>query len=203
MLNSLVLADRITPHIGKSEGSGMSAPPTSSSESPAWPNLDECYALTKEALGAQLAQSHTLDSKASFVLTSASVLTAAALALHQAVTNLAGSVAASSQPEALAVTAKILGILGVLAYVGVVYTSFRAYTLRSYAGPADPRQLEEKYVDMDVQLAKATIFSTMVESYTTNSAVLERKVLWTRYALYALLAEAALVALITLVEIFL
>jgi hypothetical protein len=181
----------------------MSAPPTSSSESPAWPNLDECYELTKETLGAQLAQAHTLDSKASFVLTSASVLTAAALALHQAVTNVAGSVASSTQPEAPAVAAKVFGILGVLAYVGVVYTSFRAYTLRSYAGPADPRQLKEKYVNMDVKLAKAAIFSTMVESYTSNSMVLERKVLWTRYALYALVAEAALVALITLVEIFL
>jgi hypothetical protein len=181
----------------------MSAPPMSDSESPVWPNLDECYELTKEALDAQLAQAHTLDSKASFVLTSASVLTAAALALHQAATNLAGAAAPSSHPEGLAYAAKALGILGVLAYVGVVYTSFRAYTLRSYAGPADPRQLKDRYVNMDVQLAKATIFSTMVESYTSNSAVLERKVLWTRYALYALLAEAALVALITLVEIFL
>jgi hypothetical protein len=131
------------------------------------------------------------------------VLTAAALALHQAVIGQSGSVGALSQPEALAVIAKVLGILGVLAYVGVVYTSFRAYTLRSYAGPADPRQLKEKYVDMDVQLAKATVFSTMVESYTSNSAILSQKVRWTRYALYALLAEAALVALITLVEIFL
>ena len=98
---------------------------------------------------------------------------------------------------------QVLAVLAVVAYLAVVYTSFRAYTLRSYAGPADPRQLEARYVDMNAQLAKATLFSTMVKSYGDNSALLDQKASWTRYALYALLGEAALVALTTLVEIFL
>jgi hypothetical protein len=182
----------------------MSAPSQLPGEPLSWPNLDESYLLTKEALAAQLAQSHTLDSKASFVLASASILSASALALHQAVANLSGTgVGTAPMPSGFVVLARILAVLAVLAYLGVVYTSFRAYTLRSYAGPADPRQLEVKYVSMDAELAKATLFSTMVKSYGDNSALLDQKASWTRYALYALLGEAALVALTTIVEIFL
>jgi hypothetical protein len=177
----------------------MSTPNQLPGEPSAWPNLDESYLLTKEALAAQLAQAHTLDSKASFVLTSASILTASALAVHQAAANLRGT----GPPAGMVVLAKVLAVLAVVAYLAVVYTSFRAYTLRSYAGPADPRQLEARYVDMNAQLAKATLFSTMVKSYGDNSALLDQKASWTRYALYALLGEAALVALTTLVEIFL
>jgi hypothetical protein len=181
----------------------MSAPSQLPGEPLSWPNLDESYLLTKEALAAQLAQSHTLDSKASFVLASASILTASALALHQAVANLSGTGPSAHMPAGIVVLARVLAVLAVLAYLGVVYTSFRAYTLRSYAGPADPRQLEARYVSMDAELAKATLFSTMVKSYGDNSALLDQKASWTRYALYALLGEAALVALTTIVEIFL
>jgi hypothetical protein len=182
----------------------MSTPNQLPGEPSAWPNLDESYLLTKEALAAQLAQAHTLDSKASFVLTSATILTASALAVHQAAANLSGTGVGTAHPRAgMVVLAQVLAVLAVFAYLAVVYTSFRAYTLRSYAGPADPRQLEARYVDMNAQLAKATLFSTMVKSYGDNSALLDQKASWTHYALYALLGEAALVALTTLVEIFL
>jgi hypothetical protein len=181
----------------------MSTPSQQPGEPLAWPNLDESYLLTKEALAAQLAQAHTLDSKASFVLTSASILTASALALHQAVASLSGAGTTAHRSGGIIVLVQVLAVLAVVAYLAVVYTSFRAYTLRSYAGPADPRQLEARYVDMDAELAKATLFSTMVKSYSDNSALLDQKASWTRYALYALLGEAALVALATIVEIFL
>jgi hypothetical protein len=181
----------------------MSVPSQSPTEPLTWPNLDECYLLTKEALADQLAQSRALDSKASFVLTSASILTAAALALHQAVAGLAGTGAVATLPGGLVVLAKVLAVLAVLAYLAVIYTAFRAYTLRSYDGPADPRQLASKYVDMDSELAKATLFATMVKSYGENSTVLDQKVAWTRYALYALFGESILIALITIVELFL
>jgi len=168
-----------------------------------WPNLDECYLLSKEALADQLAQSRALDSKASFVLASASILTAAALALHQAVAGVAGTTAEAALSRGLVVLANLLAVLAVLAYLGVVYTAFRAYTLRSYDGPADPRQLAAKYVDMDAELAKATLFATMVKSYGDNSTILDQKVAWTRNAVYTLFGESILVALVTIVQLFL
>jgi hypothetical protein len=56
---------------------------------------------------------------------------------------------------------------------------------------------------MDAGVAKATLFATMVKSYDDNSIVLAQKVAWTRYALYALFGESILVALVTIVELFL
>src|SRR5215469_4228099 len=106
----------------------MSAPSQPPGEPLAWPNLDESYLLTKEALAAQLAQAHTLDSKASFVLTSASILTASALALHQAAAGLSGTGPSSHLLGGIVVLARVLAVLAVLAYLGVVYTSFRAYS---------------------------------------------------------------------------
>jgi hypothetical protein len=166
-----------------------------------WPNLDEVYRLSENALAAQLSQVSALDSKANFVLTSASILTVAAAALHGALTP--SSTTATAPPDWIVLVGHILAVIAVLAYLGVVFAAYKAYAVRTYKGVANPGVLKDKgYTSMDPEVAKATVYVTMVESYKQNVNTITRKAEWTRWAVRSLLVEAVLVAGITFIQVF-
>lgn len=152
------------------------------------PSLALAFELAREQLADQRSQAAGLDTKASFVLGSASLLTAAATALH--------SMSASATPHPLLTT---IALLAVFVYLVVVAASYQAYTLRVYKHVPNLERLQE-YIGVELQQTKGTLLSTMVLAYGENQRTLAKKVRWTKTALFALAVEAVVLAVLTLMQ---
>jgi hypothetical protein len=170
----------------------MASPP-STAPSTSYPSLELCFDLARDQLDAQSKRASNLDTKASFVLGSASILTTTAVAFKAAFT--------SAQATNLGMI--VLAIAGAAAYVGVVGSAFMAYTLRSYAWVPQVSELKAHYMTKPLEYTRGTLLSSMVIAFTENERTIGRKVVWTRAALMTLLVEAAIVALLVVVQILL
>jgi len=164
---------------------------------PELPSLDVCFELAQKQLEAQRARFGNLDTKASFVLGSASILTTAATGLHTA------SASVTPPNGLVAFGLAVLPPLAVFAYSGVVLAAFFAYTLRSVAWTPTVTRLNDIYVTQDPLVTKGKLLAAMKVVYEDNEQAIEGswgKATWTQIALCALLSEAALIALLTLVQ---
>jgi len=106
----------------------------------ALPSLDVVLDQAKASVDSVAAQGAILDTKASFILGSASLLTAAATSLQGALSSHKGAYHVLCDHQGrhcLAVTAlgvgHLLGVVAGLAYVVIVGAAWRAYALRKYA----------------------------------------------------------------------
>jgi hypothetical protein len=164
---------------------------------PDLPSLDVCFDLAQKQLDAQRARFGNLDTKASFVLGSASILTAAVTGLHGAAANV-------RPPNGLvAFGLAVLPPLAIFAYAAVVLAAFLAYTLRSIAWTPTVTRLNDYYVTKDPRMTKGKLLDAMKGVHEENEQSVEGKwgkATWTQIALWALLSEAALIALLTLVQ---
>jgi hypothetical protein len=160
----------------------------------AYPSLDIALDLTREQLAAQQTQAGALDSKAGFVLGSASLLTGVLVAFRPA-TGLA------SYPEPLPTVAHYLPFAAIVTYLVVISTSYRAYSLRRYQVVANPRKLYFHYLRKPAWRTKGTVLRTMLIVYARNERTLRAKVRWARAALAALTLEAIIVALILIAQV--
>lgn len=93
-----------------------------------YPSLDIVLDLTREKLASQLSYVDALDTKASFVLGSATLLTAAAVAVRGTTHGAPGLA--------------WLGLLAIGLYVFVVSTAMGAYLTRQYEQAPNPMDLE-------------------------------------------------------------
>lgn len=152
-----------------------------------FPSLDLVFDLTRERLSAQLASVDSLDTKANFVLGSATLLTAAAATVQ----------GLSHYDSAVRFVAIIFAML---LYLAVIFTSFRAYMVRGYHQAPDPTALEG-YMWEQLETTKGTILKEMVGCYNDNKKEIARKVWWLRWALRAFGAEAVLLSILALLEV--
>jgi len=167
------------------------SPETESAPPSRFPSLELCYDLAREQIVAQTNRLSTLDTKASFVLGSASILTTAALDLRSALVS----------SHVLIPLLSILVVLGALAYVVVVLFAFFAYTLRPWKWTPQLSELKHDYIFREREYTMGTMLSNMTEVFNQNERTLLDKARWTKVAVLALLVEAALVALMAAVQI--
>lgn len=178
----------------------------------AWPSLDAVYEEVKDRIDVQNDQIKTLDAKANFGLVAATLLTAG-------VTGLGRALVESQAPDAgITPTPASLGILGwniegaalvdwvtVLslgAYVVAAIGAYFAYRLRDFKVSPNPISLRENYLDKDPAYTKGAITNSRVKDYLANEDVIKGKVRWTNVAMAALVAEAILLLLIGLVQVW-
>jgi hypothetical protein len=150
--------------------------------------------LAQQALSRQVQQADTLNTKAGFILGSASLLTGVLTAWR---------VPHPSLVSVLGLPAVNVGWLPVAAvgtYFLVVVTSFTAYRLQNYNLAPDPRVLREKYLTRDAQETQRAAFKASTLAFEANLRTIGRKIAWTWTAFGCLILEAAIVALILLVE---
>lgn len=160
---------------------------TSTSASSRFPSLDLVFDLTRERLSAQLTSVDSLDTKANFVLGSATLLTAAAATIQ----------GLSHYDSAV----RFVAILVAMSlYLAVIFTSFRAYMIRVYHQAPDPAALEG-YMWEQLEPTKGTLLKEMVGCYNDNKEEIARKVWWLRWALRAFGAEAVLLSILALLEV--
>jgi len=167
--------------------------PPSPGAAPCEGTVDTLYDVVQRQTDAQQAQVASLESKAVFVLGSASLLTAAATALPR----VAMLSAKATRPHTMLV--HVAELLTVAVYVVVVACSSLAYSVRRYQTPPDPRVIREYMYDEAVTV-KRTFMANMIRAFDDNQVAVKRKVWWTRAALWALLAEALCLALSTLLQ---
>src|SRR5438876_577381 len=154
--------------------------PESANKEYNFPSLDLIFELTKERVASQREQANALDSKANFVLGSATTLVRAALVL-QAV--LLASQGALSHPQFAVLSwycstllNKFLRFLPLLilliVYLIVMLSAFLAYTIRRYRYAPDPEELYRSYLYRQESSTKAEVFRAMLETYKENDKII-------------------------------
>ena len=177
-------------------------------------SLDLAFDLAKEQIAGQMNQVDALDTKANFILGSATTLLAAALVLQAVILTVQKSPPVQPttptspllQPAYCSlITTKPL-VLSPLVMLLIVYLilmiiSFMAYRLRGYQQTPDPETIYRKYLTEDATKTKAFIFRTMVTVYQENKKTINRKVLWVSTAFIALGIEVATLVLVLFVQV--
>jgi hypothetical protein len=181
-----------------------------------FPSLDLAFDLAKDRVAGQLEQVDALDTKANFILGSATTLLAAALVLQAVILTVqksspAQQVASSStrtpiQPSFCSlITNKPLAfspfVILLIIYLILMAISFAAYRLRAYQHTPDPETIYKKYLTEDATKTKAFIFRAMVAVYQENKKTIDRKVFWISTAFIALGVEVVALVLILFIQV--
>lgn len=149
-----------------------------------FPSLDIVLDFTRERQSAQLQLTTDLDSKANFVLGSATLLTTAAIALRNATSSW-----------------RWLEVVAILVYCVVVFSSFMAYRVREYAQAPDPVALESNMHEAVVK-TKGEILREMVRAYDTNKTAIRRKTAWLKWSFVAFMIEVVLLAALAFAQVW-
>ncbi len=156
-------------------------------------SLDIVFDEVKAQLESQTAQASALDGKASFVLASASLLTAGA-------TGLQGAIERQKQIAA-PLPVHALEFVTVVVYLAVVFAAWKAYGVRTYHRAPEPNALRKDYLFRDPEFTKRRLIATMANCYSRDLDTINNKVRWTKAALIALGIEGVCLALLTLVQV--
>lgn len=155
-----------------------------------YPSLDVALDLTRERVSQQRQQVDSLDTKANFILTSATVLVGTGLTAQLAIT--AKRIRLFGWTVGRAVPLVVLAAV----YLGVVVAAIRAYRIRSYSLAPEPSVLVDKYLEADEEETKEHALRAMAEAFDNNLPEIKKKVWWLKWALRALVAETVVLATI-------
>jgi hypothetical protein len=156
-------------------------------------SLSVLYDYAQNFIQQQLSQADALDTKASFVLGSASLLAAGVVAFQQALGSVGASLKTHNYSEILVVAPTAASIL---LFLAVVICSWLAFSMRNYATIGHLRYMWNTYLTASEDETKYRILSTLLSASDNNTKELNSKVRWTKIALGLLLAESFAVALL-------
>ena len=167
--------------------------------------LDALLAEIKARIGDQLTEIGGLNGRASSGLASGSILTA--------LTSLLGAAQKSGVLSSWGLPLQALTVLALLAYVAVVVSTFRAYAIKAFETGEAPRPLLRTYSQdkpgtnpprrWQTDEIKRDLAARLVHGYVENDDKIVKKRYWTQAVFWSLVAQAALLFVITLVELFL
>ncbi len=166
----------------------MTPPPNPPPSPPPYPSVDVVYDEVKAITDSVLDERGALNTRASFILGSASILIGA-------VTGILG-VAATFHPVQRSIVHWGITV-GLLIYLVVVYFAWRAYKEDSFE-VIKPFRLTD-YLDYQEYDTKRYMIRTRLDNYLLDRDTLARKTGFTVVALAALLVEVVWLALILLV----
>jgi hypothetical protein len=166
------------------------------------PSLNLVYEQIKSRMDVQNDQITSLDGKANFSLTSASLLTTAAVALHTDTKDI------TTFPDYLILgyTFNALDIINTLlififiTYLFMIFTAYKGYQVRDYKVIPDPHALLVDYLDKTEAETKEVVTRTMVEAFSINEKLINKKAEWTIWGLRSLVVEAVLLLLTVTIQ---
>lgn len=146
-----------------------------------------------------------LDTKAGFVLGSASLLITGLAGLQKTVFDMSTYLAVKHLVFDYASKATIAGltILAVVAYFALVVASYHAYKIREYLTLTRVDEFRDKHIDLPEDEAKRALIDTRVGIVISNNPIIERKALAAQWAVRFLGLEALVVALLAIFQVFL
>ncbi len=168
--------------------------PQPSGHSSATPKHEMLLDFAQRRVASKQAHIDSLDAKANFVLTSATVLVGTGLAAQLAIVGKTIDILGVSFSRALPLA------LLVCFYLWVVIMAYQAYRLRKYSNAPEPKILIGAYQDVSVEETQRDILDALVIAIDTNEKKLKAKAFWTRWALNALVGESVALAVILIVE---
>ncbi|HEX8598507.1 MAG TPA: hypothetical protein VF952_08330 [Chloroflexia bacterium] len=166
-------------------------------------SLSIIYDLVQQRVTAQYERINSLDTKAGFVLGSATLLTGGISALQQvAITTMTDL--NSKDPSTVAQWKIGIGgasLLAVLFYLVLVFASIQAYKIRKYNALSRVRTLIDKYYENEEVDTKEVLVDTLATLVEENDQIIDRKALWTQRAISCLMIEAILLAILTMLQL--
>ena len=153
-------------------------------EQPELRSVELVYEVAKDRAKAQDTQIAGLDTKASFVLTAASLIVGGSLTILQRVL----------PPQASPSTTVMLyfgAMVAAFLFFAIVHTVIDAYYPQPYSQAPDPQHLAQTYLYDDPTEVKGLIVVAMGQAITDNSTLIEAKAAGVQRALKFLRAEAA------------
>jgi hypothetical protein len=152
-----------------------------------FPSVNIVFDLIKDHLGSQMEQVDALDSKANFILVSATTLLSAALVI-QAVSlappqNTASAQFVANSPKLLSYclssTNKLINTLPLLVlfatYLLVTLSAFLAYKIGKYQHGSEPNSLFKDYLPREESDTKAEVAKKMLDAYNNNILTIKKK----------------------------
>ncbi len=175
------------------------------------PSLDLVLEEVHVAKAMAAAQISALDTKAGFILASSTFLAAAVGSLQGAIAGnhlghhvlLAADIVLGRVSHRLSITAGMatlaLAILALAVYLTTVLAAWQAYrATTAYVVPA-PYHME-RYINAPEEVTKRAVIRALAATYAhLDAPMIAHKYRWTRRALWALLTESVLSAIIVIV----
>jgi uncharacterized protein HemY len=157
-------------------------------------SLQIVFDEVKGQLDAQAARVDTLDGKSNFGLASASLLTAGLISFQDAVP-------IAEVSTTVKMVYWVLVISALITYVIVVVTAYYAYRVLPFKAVPAPKRLLEGYLNKPEEDTKRALVTAFVEAFDQNEKLVQRKTQWTTAVLISLMVEAALLLIITIVQL--
>jgi drug/metabolite transporter superfamily protein YnfA len=154
----------------------------------AMPSLDLGLDLMRDNLAQQMSQADALDTKAGFILGSASLITGVLVAWHKLPLGAPGIV-------------QWLPAIAIAVYAAVVTCAAFAYFVREYSLSPGPVTIRDKFVFWELPESKDEIFHGMVLAWLRNSKQIGLKLHWLELAFIAFGVQITVVAAIIVTEI--
>jgi hypothetical protein len=152
-----------------------------SSEAPSTTSLELGFELTHDLVRVQLDQNDALDTKANFILGSATVLLGTYVALLAART---------ANPTFSLSDHLVMGAPLALVYIVTVLFAYQAYDLRDYTVVPNPTTYVDLFVHLEERETRLILLKTLAAAYEVNAAQLSRKAVLVGVALTFLYLEA-------------
>jgi hypothetical protein len=153
------------------------------------PSLDIIFSEVSRRLDVQLSQVDTLDAKAGTVISVASV-----------VMTLGAGLPIASSNSGIDTVPLILLVAGAVVYVAVMFFGFRGYWLRNFRRDPEPGPLRDRYLFQPADITKRRIIANMVQSFETNTPLIESKVWNIKVAILLLAAQTMSLVVAFIVE---
>lgn len=155
--------------------------------------------VMRDRLAEQLRQVGALDSRAGFILGSASLLTGV-LALYRSPHLTATSVLVCLFGSSAQRVVDLAPFAGIATYVAVVITSYIAYALTKWTNAPEPNKFREGARTMNTLDLQNKLIDAILGSINQNQGRLAAKIGWVRAASILLLVEVAVVAILLLIS---
>jgi hypothetical protein len=144
------------------------------------PGLDLVYSEVKERLNLQFEQVEALDTKAAFVVSTASVVVSIAISLP-----------AASYSRLDASTLVIFGA-GVAYYSYAMFAGVRAYLVRTYRRDPEPEPLRDGYLATAPEKTKQQLIENLIDSFNENKEIIRLKAFDVTAAMIFLMVQTLL-----------
>lgn len=154
----------------------------------AMPSLDLGLDLMRDNLSQQMSQADAIDTKAGFILGSASLITGVLVAWHKL-------------PQGAPGIVQWLPAIAIGVYATVVTFAALAYFVREYTLSPDPVKIRDNFVFWELPESKDEIFHGMVIAWLRNNKQIRLKLHWLELASIAFGIQIAIVAAIIVTEV--
>jgi len=180
------------------------------SMSPDSPSLNVIFDAVKERVEDQKGRIAALDTKAGFTLGAATILTGGISTLTAGLAGFTGDEAkpmkhidlGAGSLSAQQIVALVVALI-LAAYAFLVFTTFQAFRLRSFAIAPEPTTLRKEWSSESEQSTKAGLVDAMVYAFETNKDTIKGKTTWTNRAILAIVLEASLTLVVGMLQLWL